>query len=98
MIDKNRTALVTGALLAGWHILWSAAVVLGLAQALIDFVFWMHFIKPVYVIEPFAITRFVVLVAVTGTVGAVLGYCFAAIWNRLHGSVQRASETQIRQV
>jgi hypothetical protein len=48
---------VLGAMLGSWHLLWSLLVALGVAQPLIDFLFWIHFIKPVYVIEPFAIER-----------------------------------------
>jgi hypothetical protein len=29
----------------------------GHAQTLLDFMLWMHFIKPVYVIEPFSLGR-----------------------------------------
>lgn len=83
-LDPNRTALVLAALFGGWHLLWSALVLLGWAQPLADFVFWMHFIKPVYVIEPFAPMRSVILIAVTAAVGGAIGYCFAWLWNRIH--------------
>jgi hypothetical protein len=39
-------------------------VALGWAQALADFIFWLRFIKPIYVIEPFAIARALLLIAV----------------------------------
>ena len=83
-IDPNRTALVVGMLAGGWHFCWSALVALGWAQAIIDFVFWVHFIKPIYVIEPFEIARSAILIAVTAVLGAAVGYCFAALWNRIH--------------
>jgi hypothetical protein len=81
-ISVHHAGLVTGALFAGWHLLWSALVAAGLAQPLIDFVFWMHFIKPVYVVEPFSAVRAITLVAVTAIVGYVLGSAFAFLWNR----------------
>jgi len=83
-ISVGKSGLVLGALLGGWHLCWSALVALKLAQPLIDFVFWIHFIKPIYVIEPFEITRAVILIIVTAGVGFVFGSAFALIWNAVH--------------
>jgi len=44
----------------------------------------MHFIKPIYVIEPFEIGRAVVLIILTAAAGFVIGLVFALIWNGLH--------------
>jgi hypothetical protein len=33
----------------------------------------MHFIKPIYVIEPFEITRAIILILVTAAIGFVFG-------------------------
>jgi hypothetical protein len=82
-ISANKTGLVFGLLVGGGHVLWSLLVALYLAQPVIDFVFWMHFIKPTFVVEAFGIDRAVVLVAVTSVVGYVAGYCFAFLWNRI---------------
>ena len=73
-----------GALLGGWHLTWAVLVAVGFAQPLIDFLFWIHFIKPVYVVEPFEIGRAVILVLVTAGIGYVVGLAFALLWNRLH--------------
>jgi hypothetical protein len=83
-IGVGKAGLVLGTIFGGWHLCWSILVALGLAQPLIDFVFWMHFIKPVYVIEPFAITRAAILVVVTAALGFVLGAAFALVWNAVH--------------
>ena len=70
---------------------WSAAFIsagrswsLGWAQPVIDFVFWMHFIKPIYVIEPFEVARAGMLVAMTAGMGFLMGSIFALVWNALH--------------
>ena len=73
-------AIVTG----GFHLCWSVLVAAGWAQPVIDFVFWAHFIKPIYVIEPFEWARAAMLVAMTAGVGFVLGAAFALVWNRMH--------------
>ena len=59
-------------------------VALKWAQPVIDFVFWMHFIKPIYVIEPFEILRAAILFIVTAGVGFLVGSVFALIWNAVH--------------
>ena len=83
-INPNKAGLAVGALLGAWHHTWSLLVALGLAQPLIDFLFWIHFVKPVYVIEPFEIARAAILIAVTAGIGYVTGLVFALLWNRLH--------------
>jgi len=49
-----------------------------------DFLFWIHFIKPIYVIEPFAIGRAAILVLVTAGIGYITGFVFGKLWNRIH--------------
>jgi hypothetical protein len=79
-----KAGLVLGFVLGGWHLCWSILVASGWAQSVIDFVFWMHFIKPVYVIEPFAIARAAILIVATAGLGFVIGSVFALVWNALH--------------
>jgi hypothetical protein len=83
-VNPGKAGLVFALLLGGWHAIWSILVAVGFAQWVIDFVFWMHFIKPVFAIEPFDLARMLVLLAVTSALGFVIGYTLAWLWNRMH--------------
>ena len=76
-INPVRSGLVLGAVIGLWHLSWSLLVALGWAQPFVDFVFWMHFIKPVYVIQAFA-------PIVTALFGFVVGSVFGLLWNWFH--------------
>ena len=84
VIRANRAGLVFGALLGGWHLAWALLVAVGWAQPLIDFVFWIHFIKPIYVVEPFNAGTALILIIVTSAIGYALGLGFGVLWNKLH--------------
>jgi hypothetical protein len=82
-ISPHRLALVFAAALACWHIAWSLLVLLGLAQDLINFLFWLHFITPPYQVGAFAFGRAVGLIVVAAALGYVSGGLIAVIWNRV---------------
>ena len=84
-LSPMRTAVVLAVLLGGWHAVWSLFVAIGIAQWVMDFVLWIHFIRPVFMIEAFDPVRMVVLLAVTSALGFVIGYILALIWNAVHG-------------
>jgi len=83
-IDPIKTGLVLGALVGGLHFMWALVVAVGWAQPVVDFVLWMHFVNPIYVIAPFAIGTAVVLIIVTACSGFLIGFLFAVLWNHLH--------------
>jgi hypothetical protein len=47
---------------------------LGWAQPIIDFIFWAHMIRPVYVIKPFDPVAAVTLIIVTAAIGYIFGF------------------------
>lgn len=84
MTNPNKIGLVIAALMGGWHLLWSLLVLAGWAQPIIDFIFWTHMIRPVYVVKPFDIAAAITLVIVTAVMGYVFGFVGALIWKKLH--------------
>jgi len=83
-LNPNKTGLAFGTLLAACHAIWAAFVALSWAQAITDFVFWLHMIKPVCVIGPFNFWIALILVGLTGAIGYAGGFVLAALWNWLH--------------
>ena len=83
MISPNKVGLVIATLIGGLHLYWAALVGAGWAQPLIDFIFWAHMIRPVYVIGPFNAVAATTLVAITFSLGYVFGYVGGSLWNRL---------------
>lgn len=84
-LDVKKTALTVGLFLGGWHLVWSILILIGLAQTLLDFVFWMHMITPPYHVTGFTLTQSGILIVVTFAIGYVGGWAFAWVWNRMHG-------------
>ena len=84
MTNPNKVGLVIGALIGGWHLVWSLLVLVGCAQPILDFIFWAHMIKPVYFVKPFDPLAATALIVITASIGYLFGFLRAVIWNRLH--------------
>ena len=83
-ISPNKVGLALGALIGGWHVVWALLVAAGWAQWVLNFAFWMHFLKPPYTVGPFSAAIAAILVVVTAAVGYVFGYIFGVLWNWIH--------------
>ncbi len=83
-ISKSRAGVVLGSLVGLSHLMWSLLVAFGAAQWVINWIFRLHFIQPPYTITAFNFGTAVTLIVVTFVIGFVMGWLFAAIWNRLH--------------
>lgn len=82
-LNPNKAGIAAGGVLGCYHFCWALLVAAGWAQPFIDFILWLHFIKPFIVVEPFSAPRAAGLVIVTALIGYVFGWVFALIWNRL---------------
>lgn len=84
MISRNKLGLVFGSAFGLWHLVWALLVAFGIAQGLLDFVFRLHFIQPVYVVTAFQPLLAVGLIVLTTVLGYTIGWIAGAIWNWLH--------------
>ena len=84
MLNKNKVGLIFGCFMGLFHLFWSLMVLLGVAQAFYDFVFWLHMISLPWKVTGFTLTQCVSLIAVTFAVGYIMGYVFAWLWNKFH--------------
>ena len=83
MVNPNKIGLVFAALIGGWHLFWAVLVLVKWAQPILDFIFWAHMIRPVYVIKPFDPVAAVTLIIVTAVIGYIFGFVGAVIWNKV---------------
>ncbi|MDO8499828.1 MAG: hypothetical protein Q7S66_04165 [bacterium] len=80
-INTHKTGLALGAFVGLVHLIWSLLVAVGLAQPLVDFIFRLHFIQPLYTIQPFQFWMALGLVVLTSIIGYVIGFVLGKIWN-----------------
>lgn len=85
-INAHALGIACGMLLGCWHVAWSILVLVGWAQSIIDFVFWLHFIEPPYHVGLFDWPRALGVIAGTAVVGYALGSFAGVIWNRLEAA------------
>ncbi|MBU6388746.1 hypothetical protein KGQ72_02655 [Patescibacteria group bacterium] len=84
MHNPHKGGLFFGAVLGGWHIVWSVLVATGVGQMLYDFILWAHMIHLNVVIGPFDATASLTLIVVTAVFGYMVGYLATLVWNRVH--------------
>ena len=88
---KNKINLIDAGLLFGllfgiFHVTWLALVLTKYAQPVLDFICWVHFIKPVFDVESFEAGRALILLALTVCYGFTIGYILAMLFNKLNSN------------
>jgi hypothetical protein len=84
MANPNTVGVVIAALIGGWHIVWSLLVLCGWAQPMIDFIFWAHMIRSIYVVKAFDPVAALTLIVISLVIGYLFGCVAALLWNKLH--------------
>jgi hypothetical protein len=82
-VVPRRAGLALAILLGGTHLGWAFLVAVGWAQPLLDFLYRLNFVEPGDTVLPFSAGTALMLVFVTSAIGFALGWCLAAVWNRL---------------
>jgi len=81
--NANMVGLWTGIVIGGCHVLWSILVAFGWAQSLIDWIFGLHFILPIFTVTEFKLATAAILTGLTFIVGYAIGYLATLLWNKL---------------
>jgi hypothetical protein len=83
-LNKNKTGLILGAFLGFWHFAWSLLVATGVAQTILDFIYYLHFLNNPFQVSVFDIRTAALLIVITSAVGYVFGWLLAFLWNIFH--------------
>ena len=82
-LAPNITGLALGAAMAVFHFVWGLLVAFGFAQAIVDFIYSIHFLNNPFMIVSFDFVKWITLIVVTFIVGYIAGYVFSLIWNKV---------------
>ena len=90
MLNKNKFGLIVGCFFAIMHAVWalSVAIMKNILQSFFNWIFQLHFLKPLYVLTEFNLKDAVLLVLVTFVVGFVVGWIFACLYNVLSKKIK----------
>ena len=82
-LNKKKTGLIVGAFSGSWHFLWSLLVGIGVAQPFLDWVYRLHFLSNPFQVADFNLFTAALLVLISFSVGYLMGWFFALLWNSL---------------
>ncbi|TSC85602.1 MAG: Uncharacterized protein G01um10148_988 [Parcubacteria group bacterium Gr01-1014_8] len=82
--NASKAGQVGAIFLGGVHVLWSALVLLGWAQPLVNFSMWAHMVEKGITIKPFEFGAAITVIIVASCVGYCVGYALSTIWNKVH--------------
>lgn len=85
-MNKNKIGLALGCLFAAFHLIWGLGVWLipDSVQSLLNGIFTMHGLSPVYTIIGMTFMNLLLLVIMTFIAGYILGWVFAYFHDWIH--------------
>lgn len=83
-MHKNSWGLILGTFIGGFHLIWAVLVATGLAQPLLDFIYFLHLLNNPFVVQSFDALTALELVAFTFVVGYIIGWIIAFLWEKMH--------------
>lgn len=83
VVNPNRVGLAFGSFIALFHFVWAMIVALGLAQAVLNFIYSIHFLNNPFLIQEFNLAKALVLVCFTFVMGYIGGYVLSLVWNKM---------------
>ncbi len=84
--DPKKAGLVGAVIIGGWHVIWSLLIILGWAQALVNFSLWAHMLQVPVVAGPFDAAAAATVIVIAAIIGYAVGYILATVWNRVHSA------------
>ena len=84
--DPKKAGLVGAVIIGGWHVVWSLLIILGWAQALVNFSLWAHMLRVPVVAGPFDAGASATVIVLAAIIGYAVGYILATVWNRVHSA------------
>lgn len=78
----NKTALAVGLFMGGIHAIWAlmVAIIPNTLQSVLDWIFNVHFIEPIWVLTAFNLLDALFLVIVTFVIGYLATLLFLLFW------------------
>ncbi|MFA5936117.1 MAG: hypothetical protein WC787_04690 [Patescibacteria group bacterium] len=84
-LNARNVGFAIGGMLGLFHLGWGILIALGFAQPLLDMVFRLHMLTPVYTVASFDLMLMIGLVVFTSVAGFCFGFVGATIWNVVAG-------------
>lgn len=82
-LKNNTVGLILGTFTGGLHLIWAMIVLLGFAQKVIDWIYWLHFLNNPFLVATFSLERTILLVLFTFVMGYLAGWLFTSLWNKM---------------
>lgn len=80
-IEAIEAGIIGCIMILSFHIFWYVLIFFGTTEAAVDYLSWIHFIKPAYQVKEFASYIAIYLLITVSFIGFIFGYIFTKILN-----------------